>query len=86
VTRAEILLLVLIGLLSSVAYGADEDRARKCRAAADWVVEMFNDHKAGIIVNVMPRDEVFLNRAKEYKGTAEELRKEIFSECTGVKV
>lgn len=83
-TKTEIVVLVLIGLLSSVAYGQDKDK--RCKAMADWAVELFNEHRAGVIINVMPQDEEFLKLVKEYKGTADELRKEVISGCSGTRV
>ena len=87
-TRTEIILVLLIvsmGLLPFV-YGQDPDRDKRCAMMANWAVELLAEHRAGIIVNVMPSDQAFFDMVKAHQGTPDELRKEILGKCSGVRV
>lgn len=88
-TRTEIVLfalIVLVGMTPFVVYGQDEDRAKRCAMMANWAVELLVEHRAGIIVNVMPSDQAFFNMVKAHQGTPDELHKKIVNECSRVRV
>lgn len=58
---------------------------RTCKFQADFALMLFKDLESGAFVNVMPKDQSILDVAKAHKGSPEELWRQVYNECKGVR-